>query len=207
MASGHLRHAGRPASEQRRVFLDIVQADPVVRAALDAARAVALPDWLIVSGVLYNAVWNALTGRPPGHGTKDVDLFYFDGADLSYEAEDAVIRRAAPAFAGLPLPVEIRNQARVHLWYPQKFGRACPRYRDSAHSLSYFASTTHAVGLRLEPDGTPALFAPFGLDAIFAFRVVPNHSLDNEATHAEKGERAMRMWPEVSVEPWRGFPS
>ncbi|WP_376769153.1 hypothetical protein [Neoaquamicrobium sediminum] len=26
-----------------------------------------------------------MTGRPPGYGTKDIDLFYFDGDDLSYE--------------------------------------------------------------------------------------------------------------------------
>jgi hypothetical protein len=198
----HLRHAGRPEPEQRRAFLDIVLADPVVAGALEAARDLALPDWLIVSGVLYNAVWNALTGRPAGYGTKDIDLFYFDAGDLSYEAEDAVIRRAPPHFAHLPLPVEIRNQARVHLWYPAKFGRSCPQYRDSAHSLAYFASKTHAVGLRVGPDGSPTLVAPFGLEPVFAFRVVPNHSLDNAATHAEKGARAKRVWPEVTVEPW-----
>lgn len=202
MASGHLRYAGLSDSEQRRTFLDIVLADPIVSATIAAACELDLPDWLVVSGVLYNAVWNALTGRPPGHGTKDIDLFYFDDTDLSYAAEDAVIRRAEPHFTHLPLPVEIRNQARVHLWYPQKFGRICPRYRDSAHSLAYFASTTHAVGLRVEADGMPVLVAPFGLEPVFAFRVVPNHSLDNEATHLEKGVRAKRMWPEVTVEPW-----
>jgi uncharacterized protein len=198
----HLRYANLPDAEQKRLFLDIVWADPVVRAALVAACDLALPDWLIVSGVLYNAVWNALTGRPPGYGTKDIDLFYFGDIDLSYEAEDAVITRAAPAFAHLPLPVEIRNQARVHLWAPAKFGRPCPQYLSSTHSVGHFASKTHAVGVRLRDDDRLDLVAPFGLADIFFFRLTPNRTLDNRVTHERKGLRASATWPEVTVEPW-----
>jgi hypothetical protein len=198
----HLRYAGLPDAEQKRLFLDIVWADRNVRAALVATRALALPDWLIVSGALYNAAWNALTGREPGYGTKDIDLFYFDDADLSYEAEDAVITRAAPAFAHLPLPVEIRNQARVHLWAPAKFGRPCPQYLSSTHSVAHFASKTHAVGVRLLENDGLELVAPFGVSDIFAFRITPNHAVDNRLTHEQKGARAIVTWPEVTVEPW-----
>ena len=187
----HLRYVGLPDAEQRRIFLELVWADPVIRAALVAARDLALPDWLIVSGVLYNAVWNALTGRQPGYGTKDIDLFYFDDGDLSYEAEDAVILHAAPAFAHLPLPVEIRNQARVHLWAPAKFGRPCPQYLSSAHSVAHFASKTHAVGVRLDEDDGLELVAPFGVADILSFRLTPNRTLNNRATHEEKGLRAL----------------
>jgi hypothetical protein len=198
----HLRYASLPDADQRRIFLDIVSADPVVRAALVAAHDTALPDWLIVSGVLYNSVWNALTGRPPGYGTKDIDLFYFDSTDLSYDAEDVVISRSAPRFAGLPLPVEIRNQARVHLWYPQKYGSPCPQYSNAAHSVAYFASKTHAVGVRLSADASLELVAPFGVADIFAFRITPNHALDNRVTHERKGARAKAMWPQIIVEAW-----
>ncbi|WP_312860520.1 hypothetical protein [Neoaquamicrobium sediminum] len=51
----HLRYANLPDAEQKRLFLDIIWADRNVRAALCAARDLALPDWLVVSGVLYNA--------------------------------------------------------------------------------------------------------------------------------------------------------
>lgn len=196
------RHAGLPFCEQAGVLEDILRADPVVSAALEAARAIDLPDWLIVSGAIYNTVWNHLTGRQSGHGIKDIDLFYFDGGDLSWEAEDAVIKRGDATFAGLPVPVEIRNQARVHLWYPQRFGRNCPAYRSSAESLCYFASKTHAVGVKLDASGRVRIEAPFGLDDMFAFRVTPNHALDNRATHEEKGRRARDNWSEVTVVPW-----
>ena len=144
----HLRYSGLPFEAQRTAFLDIVRADALVREALARAHTLDLPDWLVVSGALYNSVWNHLTDKPSGYGIRDVDLFYFDDSDLSYEAEDAVIRRAAQHFKGLALPGEVRNQARVHLWYPQKFGQPCPRYVSASQSVSYFASKTHAVGVR-----------------------------------------------------------
>ncbi|QPC89497.1 nucleotidyltransferase family protein [Mesorhizobium sp. INR15] len=198
----HLRYSGLSCETQRAAFLDIVLADPLVREALAGARRLALPDWLVVSGVLYNSVWNHLAGKPSGYGIKDVDLFYFDDTDLSYEAEDRVIAGAAPVFAGLPLPVEIRNQARVHLWYPRKFGQPCPRYTNASESVGYFASKTHAVGLRFDADGQPDLVAPFGLDDIFSFRITPNKMMDNQRTHEAKGSRAKANWPEISVLPW-----
>ncbi|RWM97823.1 MAG: nucleotidyltransferase family protein [Mesorhizobium sp.] len=198
----HLRYSGLPFEEQRAAFLEIVAADPLLAKTLARVRELELPDWLVVSGALYNSIWNYLTGRPSGYGIKDVDLFYFDGTDLSYEAEDAVIRRAAQHFEGLTLPVEVRNQARVHLWYPAKFGQACPRYTSASESVGYFASKTHAVGVRYDADEALELVAPFGLDDIFSFRITPNRVLDNQRTHEAKGKRARENWPEISVVPW-----
>ncbi|MEM8697861.1 MAG: nucleotidyltransferase family protein [Pseudomonadota bacterium] len=178
----------------------ILRADPVIWPALTAAEALDLPDWWIVSGAVYNTVWNALTGRPPGYGIKDIDLFYFDAEDLSYAAEDRVIRRAEGRFAPKP-PVEIRNQARVHLWYAEHFGYATAQCRSSADSIERFASRTHAVGVRPAAGGIEIL-APYGLDAIFEMRLVPNPLSPNRATHEAKAERAKALWPELSVEPW-----
>ncbi len=198
----HLRYAGRSFDEQRAAFLDIIRVDHIVHQALVRARAIDLPDWLVVSGALYNAVWNRLTRKPCGFGTKDIDLFYFDEMDTSYEAEDAVIATAEAHFAGIPLPVEVRNQARVHLWFEQRFGHPYPKLGSSADALTRFASRTHAVGVRLNADDSLGLIAPFGLDDIFSFRIVPNKAIDNRVTHQEKAARAKRHWPEITVIPW-----
>lgn len=196
----HLRFSGLDFETQRAALVAILKADALVRPALQRARDLDLPDWMVVSGAIYNTVWNSLTGKPSGYGVKDIDLFYFDGADLSWEAEDTVIKAGEKHFAGLP--IEIRNQARVHLWYPERFGRQCPVYRSSADSLCHFASRTHAVGVRLTDADKFEVTAPFGLDNIFSFRVTPNRVMDNQATHEEKGARAKRQWPEITVAPW-----
>ncbi|MEM7057746.1 MAG: nucleotidyltransferase family protein [Pseudomonadota bacterium] len=189
----------RSQAEHQARLAEIVRDDPVLWRALTEAAAFDLPDSWIVSGAVYNSVWNALTGRAPGHGIKDIDLFYFD-PDTSWEAEDKVIQRGATHFSANP-PVEIRNQARVHLWYRDRFGHQIPAFLNSVHSLEHFTSETHAVGVRLA--GTEIeICAPYGLDAIFGLRMVPNTRNLNRATHEAKSARAKTLWPEVTFVPW-----
>jgi len=130
---------------------------------LSVARHLNLPDWLVFSGAVYQPVLNHLTGRPLDYGIKDYDLGYYDASDLSYDAEDAVIRRVKAAF-GEPLRsmVEVRNQARVHLWFEAKFGEPYAPLSCTAEALERFASATFAVGVRLEPDDRLHIEAPFG---------------------------------------------
>lgn len=198
----HLRYSGADPDTQQSVLIDIVRAQPHLMRILEGMRTLGLPDPLLASGAIYNTVWNVLTHRPPLTGIKDADVAYFDARDRSYEAEDAIIRKAQAAFSDLPIPVEVRNQARVHLWFPEKFGMAYPELSHSAEMLLYFATKTHAVAVRLEDDGAISTHAPFGLDDIFAFRITPNTRLDNASTHAEKAARAKRIWPELTVTDW-----
>ena len=196
----HLRHANASPETQRAALLSIVRASPALMAAFRTARDLDLPDWWIVSGAIYQQVWNHLTDRPDMHGVNDIDLFYFD-PDTSYEAEDAVIRRASPRFAPSP-PVEIRNQARVHLWYEQHFGTAYPPLTNCREAIDRFACRTHCVGLRLLDDDSFTLYAPFGLDDIFAMRITPNPDRDNRRTHETKAARQKAIWPELEIIPW-----
>jgi len=120
---------------------DILRRTPGLMRVLAVARDLALPDWMVFSGAVYQPVWNHLTGRPPDYGVNDYDLAYFDADDLSYEAEDAVIRRAAAAFEPpLRAMVEVRNQARVHLWFEAHFGESYGALASSAEALTRFTS-------------------------------------------------------------------
>ena len=197
----HLRYAGADPATQDRALRDIIAQSPTLLDRLTRARDWDLPDWWIVSGAIYNTVWNQLTGRPDMHGVKDIDLFYFD-EDRSYNAEDRLIRDAETRFPGSP-PVELRNQARVHLWYPKHFGQPYPQLTGSHQAIDHFASRTHCIGARLTATGLD-LYAPFGLDDIFSFRLTPNPVLDNRATHHAKAERQMALWPELTLISWPG---
>ena len=200
--TAHLRYAGQDAATQRAALEAILRADPLIWRALREARSLDLPDWRIVAGALYNTVWNSLTGRPSGHGIKDIDLFYFDAGDLSYEAEDRVIQLGATHFAPDGPPVEIRNQARIHLWYQTRFGHPIAPLHSSDDSIARFAALTHCVGVRLEADGRLDIHAPYGLDPIFAFRLIPNRLNASSGTYAEKAERNRANWPEITIDPW-----
>ena len=182
-------------------FARIVRADPDLMRLLTAIRPLGLPQWRLVAGCLYQTVWNVLTGRARGTGIKDYDLAYFD-PDLSWEAEDAVIRRAAAATLGFAGTVEIRNQARVHLWFEDRFGTAYPPLDCADTALGRYSSVVHAVGVRLEPDGRLDVAAPFGFDDLFAMVIRPNRALDNRVPHEAKAARVKAIWPEVTVIPW-----
>lgn len=198
----HLRYSGAGEAAQRAALTAIIRSSPLLIAVLAGLRDDGLPDHLLVAGAIYNLVWNRLTGRSELTGINDIDVFYFDDRDLSYEAEDVVIRRLAARFADLPLPVQVRNQARVHLWFPQKFGVPFSPLRSSSEMMGRYASKTHAVGARLETDDSLTIEAPFGLDDIFSFRITPHPVLMNKPAHDAKGARAKSVWPELTVVPW-----
>ena len=95
--------------------------------------------------------------------------------------------------------VEVRNQARVHLWFEAKCGEAYGPLSCTAEALERFASPTFAVGVRLEPDDWLHIEAPFGLADLFALRLRPNprrKTLHFDRTSAD----VRRRWPEVVID-------
>jgi len=195
-----MRFANAPEATLLGALENIIRATPFLMETLEQARQMDLPDCWLVSGAIYNRVWNYLTGRPARFGIKDLDLFYYD-RDTSWRAEDDVIKRAAKVFAPDP-PVELRNQARVHLWYEKHFGNAYAPLGSSREGIDRFACKTHAIGAQLRADDGLEFYAPFGLPDIFALRLTPNPLLDNRATHEEKAARQVALWPELTIVPW-----
>lgn len=186
-------------------FVEIVRGVPTTMQVLETVRELDLPDWMVFSGAVYQPVWNHLTGRAPDYGIKDYDVAYHDDSDTSYEAEDVVIKRVAAAFEP-PLRdlVEVRNQARVHLWFEKKFGadEPYPPLEDSAAALKRFVATAFCVGVRLEADDRLRVWAPFGLEDLFALRLRPNPLRVKGAGGWERTTASAKArWPEISIEP------
>jgi hypothetical protein len=158
-----------------------------------------LPDALVFSGAVYQPVLNHLGGRPLDYGIKDYDVGYFEASDISYEAEDAVIRRVAAAFdEPLKSMVEVRNQARLHLWFEGKFGEPYAPLASSAEALGRFVSPMFAVGVRLDAGGALEIVAPFGLEDLFARRLRPNPHR-RSPNFAKIAASAQGRWPEIEV--------
>ncbi|MFJ8401444.1 nucleotidyltransferase family protein [Streptomyces microflavus] len=193
-----------PLVEQLDGLRSVLSWNEVLTDVMTRAATLELPGWYVTAGCLFQTVWNVVTGRPPTSGIKDYDLFYFDGNDLSWEAEDAVIRAGQKVFAGLPAEVEIRNEARVHLWYEQKFGVPCPPHESTEAAIDSFAATTCCLGVRLEPDGEWRVYAPHGLADVFNLVVRPNPVLAPREVYEAKAARWKNEWPELTVMAWPG---
>jgi len=179
-------------------FLTAVLQNPVNRRLVDELSRLALPDAWIVSGCLVQTVWNVRTGRAVDYGIADYDVFYFDN-DVSWQAEDAVIRRLQDVFAASGVTVEPRNQARVHLWYPQKHGLPYPALSCSTEGIDRFLTQNTQVGIRRTGDGYD-VYAPHGFDDIAAMIVRPNRGANfSAANYAAKAARWKSLWPEITV--------
>jgi uncharacterized protein len=195
--------AGRlPIDEQVTQFKAALRRNHTLADVLARAAGMALPNWYLVAGCLYQTLWNVVTGQPPEVGILDYDLAYFDGSDLSWEAEDVVIRAGQKVFAGLPAPVQIRNQARVHLWYQQKFGLPCSPHESTEAAIDTFEATTACLGVRVEPGGRWRIYAPHGLADVFNLVVRPNPVLAPSQVYQAKTARWQRQWPRLTVLPW-----
>lgn len=177
----------------------IVRRSEPLMAVLTTLAELDLPDWMVFSGAVYQRVLNHLGGRPLDYGIRDYDVGYFDSADISYEAEDVVIRRVAAAFEPpLREMVEVRNQARVHVWFEGKFGEPYAPLTTTAEALGRFESPMFAVGVRMSRDGAIAVTAPFGLDDLFARRLRPNPTRELP-NFVRSAARAKARWPEIEV--------
>ncbi len=181
-------------------LVSILGASPSLMRVMTGLWALDLPDWRLVSGCIYQTVWNALTGRDPDYGLKDYDAVYFD-PDTSWDAEDVFIKRVAAAFAPpLDAMVEVRNQARVHLWFEGKFGEPYAPLTRTDEALERFVCPAFAVGARLEAGGRISIAAPFGLDDLFAMRLRPNPNRPiNPKGFAKVLASAQARWPELIV--------
>jgi hypothetical protein len=182
----------------RDQFLSLALRNPVNEAIARELFDLALPDAWIVAGCLTQSVWNGLTGRPVTYGISDYDIFYFD-PDTSWAAEDAVIGRVQTRLGRLGVKVEVRNQARVHLWYPDKHGLPYPALQQSTEGIDRFLTTNTQVGARLTAAGYE-VYAPMGFDDIAKMIVRPNRTANfSAANYAAKAARWKALWPEITV--------
>jgi hypothetical protein len=202
-----MRAGWLPIDEQLSYFQTALHENPTLIEVLARAAIMNLPGWYLVAGCLYQTTWNVVTGQPPEIGILDYDLAYFDDSDLSWEAEDAVIQAGNRIFAGLPAPVQIRNQARVHLWYERKFGVPCPPYTSTEAAIDTFEATTACLGVRQEPGGQWRIYAPHGLSDVFNLVARPNPVLAPRHVYQAKTTRWRNQGPQLAVLPWPGQPT
>jgi hypothetical protein len=170
----------------------IIAQDPVGMKQLRAVRTLALPDWCIAAGFVRNRVWDHLHGIAPPRPPADIDVLYYDAADLSKAREAAYEQQLDVLRPGLPW--QVRNQARMHVW------KGLPPHKDTADSMTYWLETVTAVGVRLEADDRLTVIAPLGADDLLGLRCRPTafgHTRRDEYEARIAAKRWREMWPKV----------
>jgi hypothetical protein len=184
-----------PDASAARV-LDIIGGDAWSMAVLRTVRVLALPDWAVGAGFVRTPVWDALSGHAERTPLGDIDVLYFEPANLSKEREAALEARLAVLMPGEPWSV--RNQARMHL------RNGDPPYRDTCDALSFWLETPTCVAVRLEANDRLSLLAPYGLEDLLAMRSRPTphgRAKPDQYRARMEAKNWTARWPAVQIEP------
>ena len=120
---------------------------------LRTVEALCLPDCWVGAGFVRNPIWDALHDFPWSASYTDVDVVYFDAAEIDPERDSQIEARLAISIPGAPWSV--KNQARMH------FQNGDPPYADAAEAVRHWPETCTAIAARTL-DARIELLAPFG---------------------------------------------
>lgn len=115
---------------QETVLIDILKKDTTLYKTIKDVSALGIPNLYVGGGSITQSVWNHLFSKPIGYGISDVDIVYFD-TDLSQEKERMVLEQIVKTTKQNQYALDVKNEARVHLWYEKEFGFSIPAYTST----------------------------------------------------------------------------
>ncbi len=177
-------------------FISYALSNPANAALLSRLPSLSLNQCHLTAGCLFQTAWNHLSGRPADWGIKDYDVFYFDDCDLSWNAEDAVIQRVNAVADDLGISLETRNQARVHLWYEQRFGGRYPQLASARDGIDRYLIACTCVGIEV---ASGELYAPNGLQDLEAGALRINPLNPRPDLFQQKAGDYQARWPWLSI--------
>lgn len=186
--------------DEVRLLEEILRLNPVLMSILEVLEKDEIANYYVAAGCINQTVFNYFCGYPIDYGIKDYDIVYFD-SDLSYEAEDIVIKRLSRKLAGIDAVVDIKNQARVYLWYYEKYGIKRKPYISVEDAISCWGATVTCVGVRLEK-GKFVVWAPYGLSDMFNLVIRPVKKGFTKDDYDKKALNWLEKWPKLKKIEW-----
>ncbi|AAZ26855.1 nucleotidyltransferase family protein [Colwellia psychrerythraea] len=160
-----------------------------------------LPNAWVGAGIIFQNVWNVIHGYDFNTFIKDIDVLYWDENDLSWQSENSYIQALTESLSEMNIPFDVKNIARVHLWYEERFGIPKARYHSVQESISTWPVIGACMAMRMNK-GQLEFIAPFGFQDMFSLRVRPNKILVNQTIYEGKAIKWKEQWPKLSVENW-----
>ncbi|MBX7228458.1 MAG: nucleotidyltransferase family protein [Burkholderiaceae bacterium] len=171
-------------------FLADIAANPSNRAILARWQRTELPNAWLVAGCLFQTVWNLKSGRRPDQDIKDYDVFYFDAGDLTKASEEQAQRHVDALLSDLGITVEVANQARVHLWYPEYFVHPYDPLASAEDGIKRFLVKETCVAVR-----PGQCYAPYGWEGLYAGTLTANPLVPHANLFQRKVASYRQRWP------------
>lgn len=195
----NVRGGNEDIQSQVEQLEEIIHKNDSIQKVLNVAHA-EFDDYYIGAGSIVQTVWNHVLGNPLNYGINDIDIIYYD-EDLSEEKEKKIEQRLQYLLGDLPLEIDVKNEARVHLWYEEKFGKRIEQYQSLEDAINSWPTTATALGIRKDDEGKFRVYAPFGLNDLFTLTVRANKVMITRDVYEAKVAKWMSKW-DLHVIPW-----
>ena len=193
-----LNGKNKPINEQINILKEIIFKNEKLKEILQLLQKTDLVNYYVAAGAVNQTIFNYYHGYELDYGIKDYDIVYYD-KDISYEAEDKIIKKITSLL--FKYNVDVKNEARVHLWYKEKFGKEIKQYTSVEEAISKWGASVTCIGIRLENNNL-VVYAPYGLNDIFNMVIRPIKEDFSENHYNKRAEKWLNKWPNIEVVEW-----
>lgn len=187
-------------NEQLKDLEGILFKNETLKEVLKRLEKSNLKNYYVGAGCINQTVFNYLHGFRIDENINDYDIVYYD-EDTSYEKEDIVIKYIEELLGGLNIKLDVKNEARVHLWYNKKYNDKRKPYVSLEDAISRWGTTITCIGVRLENNNL-IVDAPYGLNDLFNMIIRPVKIDFKEKDYIRKVNKWKKNWPKLTIMPW-----
>ncbi|WP_238881928.1 nucleotidyltransferase family protein [Clostridium sp. YIM B02551] len=180
----------------------ILYSSEMIKTALERAEKLEIENYYIGAGSIAQTVWNYISNKTLSYGIKDIDFVYFDNENLNIESENKIINKIRSLYSDMNIEIDIKNQARVHLWYKDHFGYDITPYNNLEEAINTWPTTATAIGVRKDKNNELKIYAPYGLNDLFGKIVRANKAQITKEIYEDKVEKWILKWPDLNIIPW-----
>jgi len=161
-----------------------------------------ISNWFICAGFIQQIYFNYRHGYELHENINDVDIAYFNPMDLSEETEQKLEAEINSIIGHRNIVADVKNQARVHLWYKAKFGYEVKPYRDIFDAIDSFPTTTTTIGVRKNKNNQYFIYSSYGLDDLFNLIHRANKVKITKEIYDKKKSKISKYWNKVKIVEW-----
>jgi uncharacterized protein len=183
-------------------FIRLIRRDQWMMEILWTANSMNLLDWWVCAGFVRSKIWDVQHGYTERTPIPDIDVIYFDQANIDEAGEKQLedrLRRVMP-----DVPWSVKNEARMHLV------NNIPPYSSAVDAISKFPETATALGVKMDDSNNLVIAAPHGIDDVMNLTVRPTpYFLETEGRIIKYKERIRDKnwkvtWPKLDIAEYDG---
>ncbi len=137
-------------------IIKLIKEDMWMMDILKTTKTLQLPEWWICAGFVRSKIWDNLHRYEERTSLEDVDVIYYDPANLDESIEKKYEEKLKDL--NMEIPWSVKNEARMHL------KNNIQPYQSCVDAISKFPETATALGVKLNEMDEIIITAPCGID-------------------------------------------